>query len=134
MIQAAAVSTPPRGLFATLKSLFVSSVPVRRAPTVAERADLRGIAMKVATVVDGHGPTGDGELVRYLDREVLEPVRNLIRSGARTWGEPHLGMLSQALYGADGCVGSLHEGLIGRGDMIEALDDFEHALRLVARS
>lgn len=139
MIQAAAVSTPEPGLLATLKSLLFSggsllAPPPRRAPTIDERATLRGIAIKVANVIDGHGPTSDGELVRYLDREVLEPVRNLIRGGAASWAEPHRSMLGQALYEADGSVWSLEEDLIDRADLIDALDEYAHALRLIARS
>lgn len=139
MIQADAVSTPEPGFFATLKSILFSggsftAPPPRRAPDVDERATLRGIALKLARAIEGHGPTGDGELVRYLDRNVLEPVRDLIRGGAASWAEPQRGMLAQALIEADSWLSSFDEALIDRADMIDGLDEFEHALRLIARS
>lgn len=139
MIQADAVSTPEPGFFATLKSILFSGAPgagtrVRRAPDIDERATLRGIAIKVENVIDGHGPVGDAELVRYLDHDVLEPVRELIRGGAMDWAEPQRGMLAEALYEADGNVWSLFEYLIDRNDLIDALDEFATALRQIARS
>lgn len=138
MIQATAVSTAQTGFIATLKSLLASSrpQPARRAPDEAERARLLAIRRTVANVEEGHATFSDEELVGYVDRMILEPLRDMMRIAATQWADPHLERLAYLLRESDGALASFDEELIDREDFLGGLwglDELHHALGCLAR-
>lgn len=138
MIQAAAVSTPQAGIFATLKSILFSGgsgagTRIRRQPDEAERATLQAIRDRVGRLIDTECSYSDEELVACMVGNVIEPLQAMVRKVADQWGEPHLGRLTMILEECCGATGSLDEYLIDRADFLNCIDDTHYDLGVLAR-
>jgi hypothetical protein len=140
MIQAAAVSTLEPSLFATIiLRLFSGREPQlakRRAPSDAERALLLAIRQRVAAIEEGHEAYNDPELIGYVDHNILEPLRAMMRTAATQWAEPHLERLADLLRESDCALASFDEALVDRGDFLEGLwglDELHYALSNLTR-
>lgn len=138
MIQAAAVSTPQSGFFATLKSLFVSGAPgagtrVRREPDAGEQATLQAIRDRVGQLIDTECSYSDEELTATMVGNVLKPLQAMMRKVADQWGEPHLGWLTMILDECCGAMASLDEKLVDRADFLDLINDTHSDLGVLAR-
>ncbi len=141
MIQAAAVSTPQTGFFATIKSLFVSGAPgagtrVRREPDAGERAAVQAIRDRVGRLIDTECSYSDEELVGYMVGNVFEPLQAMMRKVADQWSEPHLGRLALILQEVSRELASFDDKLTGREDFLAGmygLDELHYNLGVLAR-